>query len=271
MPPMHINIQATLRERLPDKSRYIPRFAVRWLERYVCQDKLNDILDAIGDNEGVEAAAISLRELGITVAARGLERLPATGRYIFASNHPLGGLDGLALIKLLGERYGGEIRFLVNDLLMAVKPLEPIFLPINKYGRQSRAGAIAIERELRGDRQILTFPAGLCSRKQGKTIADLEWQKAVVAMAVRARRDVVPIYFDEENSHAFYRNARWRKRLGIKFNAEMLMLPREMVNKQGSTLHLIVGDPVPWTTLDASRPVEEAARLRRLVYSLKEQ
>lgn len=267
---MHIDIQATLRERLPGKSRLIPRFAVRWLERYVCQERLNEILDAIGDNEGVEAAAISLWELGITVEAKGLEQLPTEGRYVFASNHPLGGLDGLALIKLLGERYDGEVRFLVNDLLMAVKPLEPIFLPINKYGKQSRQAAIAIERELRSDRQILTFPAGLCSRRQSGKVADLPWQKSVVAMAVRAKRDIVPIFFDEENSRAFYRNANWRKRLGIKFNAEMLMLPREMVKKQGSTLHLVVGQPVAWDTLDAAHPVEEAVRLRQLVYSLKE-
>ena len=186
------------------------------------------------------------------------------------SNHPLGGLDGLSLISVLGHKYDGHIRFLVNDLLMAVKPLQGIFLPINKYGRQNRRAAVEIERQYQGDNQMITFPAGLCSRMTGSgEIHDLEWHKMVVTHALHSHRDVVPLYFDGRNSGFFYRLARWRKRLGLKFNYEMVYLPGEMFKCRGSNFKIYVGQPVPWQSLDARHPAQEARRLCSMTYGLR--
>lgn len=266
--PMKIDVDQVLRARLPRHYRYIPRFAVRWLERTICQDRLNAILEKMAGKDGVDAASAALTEMGITIDEKGLEQLPE-GRYMFVSNHPLGGLDGLALISLLGNRYQHHIKFLVNDLLMAVEPLRGVFLPVNKYGSQSRATATQIEEALKSDDQFITFPAGLCSRMQPDgTIADLPWQKAAVNHAVNYQRDIVPIYFDACNSKFFYRFAKWRKKLGIKFNIELIFLPKEMIKQCGSTLHVIIGEPIPWTSLDARAPKKEAARLRDIVYSM---
>ena len=268
---MKIDIDQVLRTRLPKHYRYIPRFAVRWLERTICQDRLNAILIKMAGKDGVDAADAALDEMDITVKQTGLEQLPQ-GRYLFVSNHPLGGLDGLALISLLGNRYDHQIKFLVNDLLMAVEPLRDVFLPVNKYGKQSRAAATQIDEALASDKQFITFPAGLCSRMQPDgTIADLPWQKAAVAHAVNYRRDIVPVYFDARNSSFFYRFAKWRKKLGIKFNIELIFLPKEMLKQSGSTLHAIVGEPILWTTLDASKSKQEAARLRDIVYQMQPQ
>ena len=263
-----IDVDSVLRTRLPKHYRYIPRFVVRWLERTICQDRLNTILKKMADKNSVDAATAALDEMGINVTASGLDELP-DGRYMFVSNHPLGGLDGLALISLLGNRYDHKIKFLVNDLLMAVVPLRGVFLPVNKYGHQSRAAASQIEEALKGDDQFITFPAGLCSRMQPDgTIADLPWQKAAVVHAVNNQRDIVPIYFDAHNSRFFYRFAKWRKRLGIKFNIELIFLPKEMLKQSGSNLHFIVGQPIPWSSLDARAPRHEAARLRDIVYTM---
>lgn len=263
-----IDVDNVLRTRLPKHYRYIPRFVVRWLERTICQDRLNTILDKMADKNSVDAATAALDEMGITVTASGLDKLP-DGRYMFVSNHPLGGLDGLALISFLGNRYAHKIKFLVNDLLMAVVPLRGVFLPVNKYGHQSRAAASQIEEALKGDDQFITFPAGLCSRMQPDgTIADLPWQKAAVVHAVNYQRDIVPIYFDARNSRFFYRFANWRKRLGIKFNIELIFLPKEMLKQSGSNLRFVVGQPIPWSSLDARAPKQEAARLRDIVYSM---
>jgi putative hemolysin len=263
-----IDVDSVLRTRLPKHYRYIPRFVVRWLERTICQDRLNTILKKMADKNSVDAATAALDEMGINVTASGLDELP-DGRYMFVSNHPLGGLDGLALISLLGNRYDHKIKFLVNDLLMAVVPLRGVFLPVNKYGHQSRAAASQIEEALKGDDQFITFPAGLCSRMQPDgTIADLPWQKAAVVHAVNNQRDIVPIYFDARNSRFFYRFAKWRKRLGIKFNIELIFLPKEMLKQSGSNLHFIVGQPIPWSSLDARAPRHEAARLRDIVYTM---
>lgn len=265
---MKIDVDKVLRERLPERHKYIPRFAVRWLERTICQDRLNTILQKMAGKNSVDAATTALDEMGITVEATGLERLPQ-GRFMFVSNHPLGGLDGLALISLLGNHYDHQIKFLVNDLLWAVEPLRGVFLPVNKYGRQSREAAAGIETALESENQFITFPAGLCSRMQPDgTITDLPWQKAAVVHAVNYKRDIVPIYFDACNSRFFYRFAKWRKKLGIKFNIELIFLPKEMIKKSGSTLRTIIGEPISWESVDVSRPKQEAARLRDIVYSL---
>lgn len=267
--PMKIDVDKVLRERLPRHYRYIPRFVVRWLERTICQDQLNAILVKMADKDSVDAATAALDEMRITFNATGLDHLPEDGRYMFVSNHPLGGLDGLVLISLLGNHYGHKIKFLVNDLLMAVEPLRGVFLPVNKYGSQSRAAAAGIEQALKSDCQFITFPAGLCSRMQPDgSIADLPWQKAAVVHAVNYQRDIVPIFFNAQNSRFFYRFAKWRKRLGIKFNIELIFLPREMVKKCGDTLQVVIGEPIPWTALDASRPKQEAARLRDIVINM---
>ena len=263
--PMKIDVDKVLRERLPRHYKFIPRFVVHWLERTICQDKLNAILLKMAGKNSVDAATAALDEMDITVKATGLDRLP-DGRYMFVSNHPLGGLDGLALISLLGQRYDRKIKFLVNDLLMAVEPLRGVFLPVNKYGSQSRTAASQIEEALKSDNQFITFPAGLCSRMQPDgNIADLPWQKAAVVHAVNYQRDIVPIYFDAVNSRFFYRFAKWRKRLGIKFNIELVFLPKEMIKKCGSTLHAVIGEPIPWDSLDGAHPKQEAARLREVV------
>ena len=269
---MKIDVDKVLRERLPRHYRYIPRFVVRWLERTICQDQLNAILVKMADKDSVDAATAALDEMHITFNATGLDHLPEDGRYMFVSNHPLGGLDGLVLISLLGNHYGHKIKFLVNDLLMAVEPLRGVFLPVNKYGSQSRAAAAGIEQALKSDCQFITFPAGLCSRMQPDgSIADLPWQKAAVVHAVNYQRDIVPIFFNAQNSRFFYRFAKWRKRLGIKFNIELIFLPREMVKKCGDTLQVVIGEPIPWTSLDASRPKQEAARLRDIVINMASQ
>lgn len=266
--PMKIELDKVLRERLPRHYRYLPRFAVRWLERVICQDRLNAILQKMAGKNSVDAATAALDEMKIKIDAQGLDKL-ADGRFMFVSNHPLGGLDGLALISLLGNRYHHQIKFLVNDLLMAVEPLRDVFLPVNKYGSQSRVTAAQVEDALSGDNQFITFPAGLCSRMMpNKTIADLPWQKAAVSHAVSHHRDVVPVFFDADNSRFFYRFAKWRERLGIKFNIELVLLPREMIKKCGSTLRVVFGEPIPWSELDGQHPKLEAARLRDAVYAM---
>jgi len=267
--PIKIDVDQVLRARLPRHYRYIPRFAVRWLERTICQDRLNAILADMAGKDGVSAADAALHDMDITLHATGLDQLPTGRRYLFVSNHPLGGLDGLCLISLLGHHYDKHIKFLVNDLLMAVKPLHDVFLPINKFGSQSREAAGLIEQALQSDNQIITFPAGLCSRLlDNGEVGDLEWRKAAVSHAITYQRDVVPVFFDARNSRSFYRKARWRKRLGIKFNVEMMYLPQEMIKQSGSTMHVMVGEPIAWSSLDGSHARQEAHRLRSIVYSL---
>lgn len=268
--PTLIDLDGILRRRLPAKvSRFLPRFATGWLEKVVCQDRLNELLEAGWPAEGSEFASRVLDEMGITLEVVEEERVPSGARVVFASNHPLGGLDGIALIKVLGERYGDEkVRFLVNDLLMNVEPLRPVFLPINKYGSQGRAAAAAINAAYASDAQILVFPAGLVSRLgEGGKIADLKWQKAFVAKAIEYGRDIVPVRFEGLNSMRFYRTARVRSRLGLKVNIEQALLPSELCRAEGKRFRIIFGEPIPNERLRADRrsTTEIAASIREMI------
>ena len=180
------------------------------------------------------------------------------------------GLDGICLSAIIGGRFDGKIRYLVNDLLLYLSNLRSIFVPINKHGAQGKKNAELIEKAYASDNQIITFPAGLCSRKQNGKIQDTEWKKSFIQKAVEYRRDIVPVFFEGRNSNFFYRLANMRKALGIKMNYEMIYLPDEMFKSKHKTYSIHFGKPIPWQTFDSSRkPAEWAEWVKEIVYNLK--
>ena len=133
---LQIDLTGIIRSRVSGwKGKLIPGFLLRRLEKLIRQDRLNELLRITYPATGSKFSKAIYDTLGITLDVNGIENIPSVGRFIFASNHPLGGLDGMGIVKVLGEHYGDDnIRFLVNDLLMHVEPLRTVFLPINKYG-----------------------------------------------------------------------------------------------------------------------------------------
>lgn len=268
---LQLDLDAILRKRLGKrKARRLPRFATRMLERIIHQDELNAMLRMGWPKRGSAFCRSVLSYLNNTVEVEGLDKLDKNRRYLFASNHPLGGLDGITLIMVLGEYFGDEnIAFLVNDMLMNVEPLSDVFLPINKYGNQGREAAREINATYASDKQMLIFPAGLVSRlhDDGK-IRDLEWQKAFVAKAMEYDRDIVLVKFEGLNRRRFYRLARWRKKLGIKVNIEQATLPAEVCASRDKHYRIRFYDPIPAASLRASglSPRQLAARLRSRLY-----
>lgn len=272
--PLQINLQEILSKRISSSGRrWIPHWLVRMLEKLIRQDDLNGILMRTYPNEGTAFATAALKDLDIEVEVCGLENVPEDGRYIFASNHPLGGLDGIALISILGGRYGDEgFRFPVNDMLMNVRPLKEVFIPINKFGRQGRDAARRLAETYASDKQVIFFPAGLVSRlHKGGEIKDLEWQKAFVAKALEYERDIVPVHFSGHNTSKFYRIAKWRKRLGLKFNIEQILLPSEVCKARGNRFTVTFGSPISYRDIKdcGKSPKELAAEIRELVYTLR--
>lgn len=240
------------------------------LANLVRQDDLNRILL---ENRGLrnwQFAAGVLRSMNVGIEVEGMDNIPETGRFVFASNHPLGGLDGIALIALLGKRFNGKVKCIVNDVLMMVEPLGGVFLPINKYGSQSKVAINNIDKAYEGDDQIIMFPAGYCSRlnSDGK-VRDLVWNKSFVTKSIATRRDVIPIYFDGLNSKSFYRIEKIRKSLGIKLSIGTILLPKEMVGSSGKTFKIKIGKPIPFATFDRSRSQKEwAQEVKEVVYGM---
>ena len=267
-----IDIQQVLRQKAPSAARKIPQFVINYLTRTIHQDELNDILRRYHDKNGVAFMQELIGYFDLHLVLENESNLPTEGRYIFASNHPLGGLDGICLSAIIGKRFNGNIRYLVNDLLLYLTNLRSIFVPINKHGAQGKYNARLIEEAYASDNQIITFPAGLCSRKQHGKVEDVEWKKSFIQKAVEYQRDVVPVFFDGKNSNFFYRIARLRKALGIQMNYEMIYLPDEMFKSKHKTFHIYFGRPIPWQTFtDGRKPVEWAQEVKELVYNLRNQ
>ena len=264
-----IYIEQVFKNKNPRVARMIPGFVYSFLKRLIHQDGINEFIEKYGNRKGLDFADGMMEYLRVTYDVRGEENLPLPeGRYIFASNHPLGGPDGVILISFLGKRYP-DLKFPVNDLLLNLKNLNNIFLPVNKHGAMAREAAAAIEEAYASSCQMIMFPAGLCSRKIKGKICDLTWQKSFVTKAVQYQRDIVPIFFSGKNSDFFYNLANFRKHIHLKANIEMLWLPDETFKKIGQHFTLYIGKPIPWQSLDKSRkPLEWAAEIKRQVYEL---
>ena len=267
-----IDIREILKGKMGAKAKYVPAPLVKWLERIVHQDEVNDFLWQNRDLAGVPWLESCLRYLDVTLDVVGEENLPPKddGRlYTFVSNHPLGGQDGVALGAIIGRRYDGRLRYLVNDLLMNLPGLAPLCIPINKTGQQSRSFPAMVEAGFHGDNHIIMFPAGICSRRIDGKIHDLPWKKTFITKSVETHRDVIPIHFGGRNSDFFYNLANVCKRLGIKFNIAMLYLADEMYKNRHKTFRVAFGKPRPWQTFDKSRtPAQWAGYVQDIVYKL---
>lgn len=267
-----IDIDEIVRGKAGAKARFVPRFVLSWLKRIIHQDEVNEFILGEGDKQGMPWLDDCMEYLGTTLNVKGLENLPddSDGRlFTFVSNHPLGGPDGVALGHLLGHRYDGRIKYLVNDLLMNLHGLAPFFVPINKTGKQSRNFPQLVEAVFNSPNHIIMFPAGLCSRRINGQIHDLPWQKTFITKSVETRRDIVPIRFNGRNSDFFYRIANVGKRLGLKFNIAMLYLVDELYKNRGKTFNVTIGKPIPYSTFDKSRkPQDWAAYVEDIVYKL---
>ncbi len=265
-----VYVESIFREKNPGLYRWLPKFIMRYLKRIIHQDTLNKFIESAQDKLGPDFAHAYLEFGGIKVTLRGEENLPALGdeRVIFAGNHPLGGLDGIALIDCLGHRYP-DFKLMVNDILMHILNLRPVFLPINKHGGQARDAARKIQEAHAGDGPIFTFPAGLVSRRKKGKIQDLKWGKNVISNAVRYQRDIIPVHISGRNSDFFYGLANWRKRLGIKANIEMLYLVDEVWKNHHTAFTITIGKPVSYKTFTKEKTREEwASDIKTKVYAL---
>ena len=268
-----IDIDELLRSKLGEKARYLPRFMVNWLKKLIWQDRINEFLWESRDEVGVPWLKHSLRYLGNEIVVDGWENLPdATDgkRFTFVSNHPLGGIDGIAIGTVLGDKYGENFKYLVNDLLMNLPGLAPLCVPVNIAGKkQAKDLPKLVDGVFESDVHMLMFPAGLCSRKINGEIHDLPWKKAFITKSVKTRRDVVPIHFEGRNSERFYRITNICKMLHLKVNIAMLYLVDEMFRNEGKTFKIKIGKPIAWQTFDRSKsPQEWAKYVEDLVYKL---
>lgn len=263
-----IDIRQLFEDKNPRLARLLPGFIYSYLHRIIHIDFINEFLTKHGEKHGIDFAKAAVEEFNISLDLQGEENLPVDGSKIFVSNHPLGGFDGIILINILHDKYK-NIKVLTNDILLNIKNMDKIFVPINKHGKQSLQAVKDIDLLFKEKIPVLTFPAGLVSRRKKGVIKDPVWKKNFVTKAIKYQRDVVPIHVSGRCTNFFYNLSNFRKFLGIKSNIEMLYLPDETYQHRNERITVKFGKPVPWQTFDRRyKPSEWAMKMQDYIYEI---
>lgn len=262
-----ISLKRILASKNKNLLKVIPKPLLKWFEKIIHLERINRTIYEYRDFKGVSFATCVLEDIKVDVEVVNPENIPTTGRPLVISNHPLGGIDGMALISEVGK-FRSDIVFPVNDILCKLPALKDVFISVNKYGRNSDNHQ-ALEDAFASDSCMMFFPAGMVSRRHNNIISDLDWKKTFIKKAIEYNRDIIPVYTDARNSNFFYRFANIRKKIGLKFNIELIFLPDEMFKQKGKKIRLIFGKPIPIETFDKRFSQKEWADiLKEFVYSL---
>ncbi len=266
----HIDLRKIISSKSERLARLIPGFVYGWLNALLHVEELNEIIETGWDYTPQEFLQAFFRRQNITYSAQGLDSIDPTGRYMFASNHPFGGMDGMMLADLMITHFG-DARVVVNDILMNLKPLAPLWVPVNTLGRQNGEYAKRFDKELLSEHPMLTFPAGMCSRYIDGRVQDTKWKSTFIRKARSSSRSIVPLHVEGTLHKGFYRLYRLRKALGIKANLEMLLLVDGMFRQKGRNIKITVGKPITLEELSLYGDVNaQCEEVRRRVYLLAE-
>lgn len=265
-----VDIEKAISDKNPRLLKILPKFIINYIKKVIHQEELNDAVNAHSHRYRHDFVDAAMEVFGPKTKVHGEHNIPKQGGVIMVANHPLGGLDGVAFMEVVGK-VREDIRFFVNDLLLSLKNFEELFVPINTLGKNSVEYKKKIEEVYAGKECLLIFPAGMVSRRHtGGMVKDLLWKKSFVVKAIEHQKDVYPVYIEASNSKFFYHLGYWRKRIGIKANIEMFYLVDEMYKQRGKTIGFIFGKPISWKTFtDEHTPEYWAEKVKEHVYALK--
>lgn len=263
-----LDIKKVFQSKSPRIFKWISGFIFSYLRKKIHQDQINDFLFRNKDKTGLDFVDAVIDEIGIKYKVIGVENIPATGKFTLASNHALGGADGLGIMQMIGK-IRKDFTFLTNDILLLLPNLTNLFTPVNKHG-SNIDNMKFINEAFASNNLLLIFPAGLVSRKIKGEIKDLVWKASFVSRSVKNQRDIIPMHVEGKNSDFFYGLANWRKRLGIKANLEMFLLPDELFKQKEKSVTFTIGKPIPWTLFSNDISFRNWARIiRDYVYELR--
>jgi len=265
-----IDVEKILSDKNPAILKWTPKFLINYLKNTIHQEDINRILGENKDKFGYDFCLDIITRFNIKVETKGLENIPKTGGCILAANHPLGGMDALAIVTAMNP-YRKDIQFIVNDILLNLKNLKGLFVGVNKHGSTSKDSFKNVSNLFGSDKATFVFPAGLVSRKKKGKIEDLEWKKTFITQSKKHQKTIVPVYVEGNLTNFFYNLSNFRTSIGIKTNIEMLYLAKETFKQQNKTIKIIFGKPISSSHFDKSKSDKEwAAWMKKQVYQLKE-
>ena len=190
-----IDVEKVIASKNPTLAKLLPGFVLRYLKRIIHEDEINRFIYASANLRNLDFAEATVKEMGVNLEASGLDNVPTTGGCIIAANHPIGSLDGVGLMTIVGKRRK-DIRFFVNDILQHLQNFGELFVGVNKHGKNAKENLRLMDEVFASDYCVLFFPAGLVSRRQNGEIRDLEWQKSFISKAIRYNKPIIPTYID---------------------------------------------------------------------------
>ncbi len=244
--PFQIDVEKIIYNKNPRLYKRLPKFLLTYIKKVLHQEEINEFLRQNNHLKNIEFIDAVLDVFNNKITFNGLQNIPRQGRFIFVANHPLGGPESLAFIKMVHERFPNKVKFFVNDVLLNIQNLSDIFVPINKYGKQNKENAKLASEIYLSDNQILYYPAGLVSRKIKGKIVDLPWKKSILKKAVAFKRNIIPVFIEARNTERFYKIYQLRKLLGIKANIELFFLVDEMFRFRNKSMHFYIGKPIDY-------------------------
>lgn len=253
-----------------DKYGFFGTF-IGWLLMKITRiSSINSYYDTIKNLEGPDYADAILKhfEIDYEIPEEDFKRLPKNGPYITISNHPLGGIDGILLFKLM-VRHRPDYKIMANFLLERMTPLKPYIISVNPFEnrkdvKSNIAGFKSALMHLREGHPLGIFPAGEVSTfKDEKLIVDRPWEEAAIKLIRKAEVPVVPIYFHARNSKLFYRLAK------ISDVFRTAKIPSEVLSQRKRPIKVRIGQPISVTTQAEQQTLEDYTDLlRRKTYIL---
>ncbi len=271
-PSKFVDVNGLIKEKNPTVHKLIPNWVIRYLsEKVIHESLLNEIMSKHQESYNFDFCRLLCQKFGIQVKIEGEENIPKKGGVIFAANHPLGGMDAIAVMSAI-DIYRKDVKFLVNDLLLNIPQLRGIFVGVNKFGNTAREGIKAVDEAFSGDSALFIFPAGMVSRMtRHRLIRDLDWKKTFITKSKKYDKPVVPVYISGRLSKRFYFIARLRKYLRIKMNIEMLFLAQETIKQKGNTVVIKYGQPIDSKTFNQTKKDQDWAHdIKSKVYKLND-
>ena len=253
-----------------DKYGILGNFAGWLLMKTLKISTLNKIYDRNKHLEGTDFLNAILNEFQIKfeIPEEDLKRLPKDGAYITISNHPLGGIDGILLLKLMLEREP-NFKIIANFLLHRILPMKPYIMPVNPFEnhKDAKSSVIGIKETLRhlsDGKPLGMFPAGEVSTyKDDKLVVDKPWEEGAIKIIKKANVPVVPIYFHAKNSKLFYFLSKLNDTL------RTAKLPSELLTQKNRIIKVRIGKPISVTEQNEYKDIESYGEfLRRKTYLL---
>ncbi len=266
-----LDIESIIRSQDNKLVRNFPKFIINFIKRSFRETEINKVLKKYHKDYGGDFVNdVILKYLKIKIKAHNENYLPKKGRFIFASNHSLGGVDFGVVYSKISERFK-NVKIVANEMFLHIENAKELFLPVSTLKSNEQHKKDAIEEHLKKDKgHLLIFPAGKVARMIKGKMDDGFWHRSFIRNAIEHKRDIIPMFVGGKNSNGFYRLAKIRTFFGIKANLEFFKLPGEVFKQKNAKIPVVYGKPIPYTTFDDSKShLEWAQHVKKIVYNLE--